>query len=242
MGNKRRIAQKIIPYFPEHTTYLEPFFGGGGMYFSKPKAKYNIVNDQDSEVYNLFTVISNDQEALEREVINLPLSEELFRYWMKHPEVDPVRKALRFIFITNFSFLGKGTTFAFNNKNKINLMYERIRQCNESLFGTEFANCDFRKFLSRIPSKSENELRSSLVYCDPPYLETSNNYLTPKWGKADVDDLFKILVNSGRNFCLSEFDHPYILQKAVDHNLNTILIGERQNLKNRRMEVLITNY
>lgn len=27
IGNKSRIAHKILPYFPKHTCYIEPFFG-----------------------------------------------------------------------------------------------------------------------------------------------------------------------------------------------------------------------
>jgi DNA adenine methylase len=41
---------------------------------------------------------------------------------------------------------------------------------------------------------------------------------------------------------MSEFDHPFILEQAKQRNLNVITIGERQNLKNRRTEILITNY
>lgn len=41
LGNKSKLAAKIIPYFPAHKIYIEPFFGAGGMFFNKPKAKYN---------------------------------------------------------------------------------------------------------------------------------------------------------------------------------------------------------
>ena len=41
---------------------------------------------------------------------------------------------------------------------------------------------------------------------------------------------------------MSEFNHPFILEQAKERNLNVITIGERQNLKNRRTEILITNY
>ena len=41
---------------------------------------------------------------------------------------------------------------------------------------------------------------------------------------------------------MSEFDHPFILEQAKQRNLNVIIIGERQNLKNRRTEILVTNY
>jgi len=41
---------------------------------------------------------------------------------------------------------------------------------------------------------------------------------------------------------MAEFNNPFILNQAKERNLNVITIGERQNLKNRRTEILITNY
>lgn len=44
LGNKKKIAQEIIQYFPPHKIYIEPFFGAGGMFFNKPKAKQRGLN------------------------------------------------------------------------------------------------------------------------------------------------------------------------------------------------------
>ena len=41
---------------------------------------------------------------------------------------------------------------------------------------------------------------------------------------------------------MSEFDHPFILEQAKQRDLNIIYIGERRNLKNKRTEILVTNY
>ena len=41
---------------------------------------------------------------------------------------------------------------------------------------------------------------------------------------------------------MSEFDNEFILNQAKKRGLNVIVIGERKNLKNRRTEILITNY
>jgi DNA adenine methylase len=41
---------------------------------------------------------------------------------------------------------------------------------------------------------------------------------------------------------MSEFDNEFILQQAKERNLQVHIIGERKNIKNRRVEVLITNY
>lgn len=239
-GNKRRIAKNIIKHFPSHQTYLEPFFGAGGLFFNKERSQYNIMNDQDSDVYNLFTVISNRMADLEDFVIKVPISEDLFKFWFKNKEKDLIRKAARFLFLSNFSFLGQMNTFSFNNKNKMQLLYNRIAETNKLLFGVEFANCDFRRFLDRIPNRG-NETNKWFIYNDPPYLETGNTY-EGHWTIKDSHELFQTMIDTGCRFAISEFDNPKIIEIANKYDLNITEIGERQNLKNRRIEILIKNY
>lgn len=31
IGGKRRLAERLLPYFPPHTCYVEPFAGGAGV-------------------------------------------------------------------------------------------------------------------------------------------------------------------------------------------------------------------
>ena len=50
IGHKQKLAKKIISHFPEHNVYLEPFFGAGGIFFNKPKVKFNFLNDLNKNV------------------------------------------------------------------------------------------------------------------------------------------------------------------------------------------------
>ena len=34
-GAKNRLAEWLLTFVPEHKVYLEPFFGGGGLFFNK---------------------------------------------------------------------------------------------------------------------------------------------------------------------------------------------------------------
>jgi len=45
IGNKSKIADKIIARFPPHDLFIDMFFGAGGLFFKKPLAKYNVCND-----------------------------------------------------------------------------------------------------------------------------------------------------------------------------------------------------
>lgn len=37
-GGKQNLAALILSIIPDHTTYCEPFFGGGAVFFGKRKA------------------------------------------------------------------------------------------------------------------------------------------------------------------------------------------------------------
>ena len=90
LGNKKKIAKDIQQYFPPHKIYIEPFFGAGGMFFNKPKAKYNIVNDLDSDVFNLFQVVMNQKDELEKAFYMMPIHSDLLDYWKQNEETEPI--------------------------------------------------------------------------------------------------------------------------------------------------------
>ena len=241
LGNKSRIAKSILPYFPQHNIYIEPFFGAGGMFFSKPKAKYNIVNDLDSDVFNLFMVVINRKEELEKAFYQMPVHSDLLNYWKHNKENEPIKKALRFLLLSNFGYLGKPDTLNLRIGNDKAIIYDKINLTNEALFGVQIANYHFKKFLKSIGFRKEEEKEKVFIYADPPYINTANNY-DSSFTKQDSIDLFDCLQTTGCKWAMSEFDNEFILQQAKERNLQVHIIGERKNIKNRRVEVLITNY
>jgi len=53
-GGKSRLRKKLIKHFPEHKTYVEPFAGGASMFFGKPKAEKNVLNDKRCEIVKFY--------------------------------------------------------------------------------------------------------------------------------------------------------------------------------------------
>ena len=102
-------------------------------------------------------------------------------------------------------------------------------------------NDDFKDLFKKISFRRQSEIDRVLVYCDPPYLGTTDNY-SHSFKESDSLDLFDTLQATGCKFAMSEFDNDYILSQAKERGLNVIYIGERKNLKNVRTEILITNY
>lgn len=97
-GAKWSLAEKIISRFPEHHSYLEPFFGSGAVLFNKPRSHIETANDLDGNVVNLFRCIQEDPERLARGVYFTPYSREAFEEcYSEEAEEDPFRRALRFL-------------------------------------------------------------------------------------------------------------------------------------------------
>ena len=245
LGNKKKIAKEIQKHFPLHKIYIEPFFGAGGMFFNKPKAKYNIVNDLDSDVFNLFQVVMNQKEELEKAFYMMPIHSDLLDYWKENEETEPIKKALRFLFLSNLTFMGTGGAMRYTaTKQEYPQNFKKhLEETQSKLFDVHFNNTDCNKFINNISFQTDgrNDEEKTLIYCDPPYLGTNDNY-SNSFTEEQSEQLFNTLEETGCKFAMSEFDHPFILDQAEKRGLNVIIIGERQNLKNRRTEILITNY
>ena len=240
MGNKAALAEAIQKYFPVHSIYIEPFFGAGGMFFNKPKARYNIVNDIDGEVYNLYQIVINRKDELREAYKIMPIHSDLLEYYKHNEETEPLKKALRFLFLSNITFMAAGASIKYGTENIKKIFDERLNACFDLIYDVQFYNNCFRNFL-KIFDNRETKRNHTFVYCDPPYLETDNNYKF-SFTEADAADLFNCLMASGCRFAYSEFSHPFILEQAKARGLNVIIIGERRNLSNRQTEILITNY
>jgi DNA adenine methylase len=248
LGCKKKLLSKLLPLFPPHKIYIEPFFGTGSVFFGKPKVKYNILNDLDSDVFNLFQVVMNQKEELEKAFYIMPIHSDLLNYWKVNKEIDPIKKALRFLFLSNLTYLGKGNNLSYSlRKNTKECFFLNIDITFDKIKDVRFMNCDFRKMFNDISfndidfGKPSGERKFTFFYIDPPYLNSDDNY-SDSFTEMDSIDLFNCLEQTGCKFAMSEFDNPFILNQAKERGLNVIVIGERQNLKNRRTEILITNY
>lgn len=242
-GNKRGIAEKILAQFPAHSVFVEPFFGAGGLFFMKPPVKQEIVNDADAEVYNLFEVIRTQPRKLTEQIKNMPQHEAQLKHWTKNRETDPVRRAVRTLFLANFSFMGMGTTMKTDADNTKKLILERIKPSMERLLNASFCNRDFRAFFKQIPRRGK-ATENTFIYADPPYVGTDmKTYeVANKWTANDLSDLIALCVGTGFKFAISEFDSPEVLKLAKKYKLKVVTIGERVNLENRRTEVMLKNY
>lgn len=239
-GNKKKLAARLIAMFPPHTMYIEPFFGSGSMFFMKPKSRYNILNDLDGEVFNLFEVVTSRDHDLLRLWAITPIHEKVWAKWKQGIPHDPVERAVRFLQLSNLGFMGDPSTLRYATGNSKRIVIEHMARTKAMLWDCEFTNCDFRNILRKLPSRNLQS-QSTFIYADPPYLDTTNNYVAG-FAEQDCRDLMTMLAKCGSKFAMSEFDHPFVIGLAAELGLNVTVLGERKNLSNRRTEILVTNY
>lgn len=249
IGNKNKIADTIIEHFPKNfDTLISMFYGTGSLeHRFLGKIKHIIANDLDNNVYNFYDVLINHFDELYDAVEMCPYHQTVFKEFKTQPiPQDKIKKALRLLVLSNFSFLGNQDTIRLESSCYAKkILLQNLKTNYKALVSNQkttvqFMNVDFQNVIKSISIKHPDR---TFVYADPPYLSTDHRiYDTPEWTTESIDVLFDVLVKSGLNFAISEFNHPYIIKKAQEHNLNVIEICERQSLKNRSTEILITNY
>src|SRR5271169_2520383 len=64
-GGKCRLVSKLLPFVPDHQTYVEVFAGGAALFFAKNTSPVEVVNDLDSGIVNFYRVL-RDSEKFKR--------------------------------------------------------------------------------------------------------------------------------------------------------------------------------
>ena len=151
-GSKWSLAKWIINFFPEHHSYLEPFFGSGAVLFSKPRSHIETVSDLDGNVTNLFEWIKKDPERLAHEIYWTPYARQVYDDAFAAVPGDSFGRAVNFYvrlnmgqgFRTNGEKVGwkndvQGRERAYASQDWCRLP-EKIMQAAERLRGVQIEN------------------------------------------------------------------------------------------------------
>ncbi len=175
-GSKWSLAKWIISYFPEHHSYLEPFFGSWAVLFNKPRSHIETVNDLDGNVVNLFRWIKDDPEKLAHEIYYTPYARQVYEKAFSEMPDDDLQKAVNFYIRLNMSHgfrtngeksgwkndvQGRERAYAALDWCKIP---EKILQAAERLRGVQIENRPAVELIRRF------NYEKVLIYCDPPYM------------------------------------------------------------------------
>lgn len=108
-GGKSLKAAEIVAHLPRARLYVEPFVGGGGLFYAIPAGAYpcEVVNDIDHAIVTFFRVLRERPAELRRALLATPYSREEFRRALE-PSDDQLEQARRVWIQARQSFAGVG--------------------------------------------------------------------------------------------------------------------------------------
>lgn len=229
-GAKWAIADKIIALFPEHRSYIEPYFGSGAILFNKKQVPLETVNDIDSEVVNFFEVLRSDYKHLQEALRLTPYSREVYAQICSTDPTDKFDKAYRF-FVRHWMSMGGGqryktgwchTNTTQHGKNLAVKFKSTIDSLEEYVERLRTVQIEHMDAINLIP---KHDFKGTLIYIDPPYMMNTRKQKYYKEEMTIEDDhqrlLDTILQLKKAMVIVSGYDNELYNSKLANWNRRT---------------------
>ena len=256
-GGKTQLLEQLLPKIPnEYNKYIEPFFGGGALFFAL-KPNNSIIADSNPELINLYRVIAKDVNSLISELKKFKNEKDFF-YDIRRKEfseLSEIEAAARTLFLNKTAFNG---LYRVNKKGKFNVPFgyyknpkildeDQLLAASKLLKKTKILLGDFKDVLC------ENAKKGDFIFLDPPYLPVSKysdfkRYTKEQFHEKDqisLANLVNKLSKKGCHILLTNSNHPLIHELYKDFNIDIYKTKRNINSKstNRKGEdIIVSNF
>lgn len=264
VGGKRQLLDTLMPLLPNKISiYCEPFVGGGALFF-KLQPSHAYINDINSELMRVYTVIKNNVDALIVALQEFKNDAEFYysvRDWdrdkVKYASLSDVQKAARIIYLNKTCYNG---LFRVNNAGEFNSPFGNYRNPNIVNAPTlravhsylnnatvHITSTDYTHVLETLP-------KGAFVYLDPPYDPVSDTASFTGYSRGGFtrDDQIRlreycdILTARGIKFMLSNSATDFIREQYAAYNIITVrakrAINSDSSKRGEVDEVVVRNY
>ncbi len=227
VGGKASSLTQLEEFFPrEIDRYIEPFLGGGAVFFHLkhrfPRMRA-FLRDSNKELINCYRVVRDRPVELmarldhHMEAFQARGADYFYLIRKQHDLADDLARAARTIFLNKTCFnglwrvnaRGEFNTPVGSNKNPALYDRENLMAASLALRDAQLEAEDFRQVLNEAR-------RGDFIYFDPPYLPISaysdfKRYTPDQFREADQIELarvFRELDVKGCRLLLSNSDHP----------------------------------
>lgn len=233
-GGKTQMLNSLLPKVPaSYGKYIEPFFGGGALFFALQPEKA-VISDSNPELINLYRQVSEHVDeviGLLKKYNNTP--EQFYdvraQDWTK---LSPVEAAARTVFLNKTCFNG---LYRVNKKGQFNVPYGKYKNptiCDEQTLRTAsdllkkatILCGDYLLVLEHYAQPGD------FIFLDPPYLPISEyadfkRYTKEQFYEEDHIELAKIvkqLYEKGCYVILTNSNHPLVHELYAPFTIDVI--------------------
>ena len=166
IGGKSQLVKKITAEFPQDFgRYIEVFGGGASVLFSADKhAKFEVYNDANGDLVNLFRCIKYHREELQREIRYYLNSREMFldiRQKLSCSGFTDIQRAAMFYVLVKTSFGADARSYGCFNKE---IKTDCFADVEKRISSVEIEHKDFEALKAVRPSRRAFLLRPAVSY------------------------------------------------------------------------------
>ena len=206
-GGKRKEIKIFSKYYPDFISsnkykFVEPFFGGGAVYWSL-QAEQNVINDIDLELINFLQVVKENASALleitkdvsqkiseiskrekqkELSIAEAKTERGLLYYDWRNKDrngglekLSNLERAFRFLMVNQLAFNGMRR---FNSKGEFNIPYGNYKSFNPNITKEHIEKLNNTEIFcgSYKSVMLNNDTEKTFIYIDPPYTREFKEY------------------------------------------------------------------
>ena len=223
-GGKTQLLPVLIPKIPKsYARYVEPFFGGGALYFAI-QPEHALISDSNPELVNMYQAVANDVEGVIRALSQFENTKECFLRTraLRWESLDPVLAAARMIYLNRTCYNG---LYRVNRKGEFNTPFgayrnpkicdaENLRRASEVLKHADIRCADCIDILD------DEVVAGDFVFLDPPYVPVGKygdfkRYTKEQFGDSDqvrLADAVGRLHRRSAYAILTNSNHPRVME------------------------------
>jgi len=239
-GGKSRVSDRLVDCIVPHKIYVEPFIGGGAVYFKKAPAETEVINDKNPEIafaYAFIKSVTPEQMARLKTFDWQPNKEKFFS--LKNSEVpkDPVQRFYRFYYVLIYSYGLSSKTYGYFEKDKFHVE-RRVPQLQERMKNTKIYNADYIEVMKKYDSPE------TYFFLDPPYPDEWPGPEGPKlFTKEDTQKLHDYLKTVKGKFLMTINSLKWIVDLFSDFKLYKLSVPRSfKHGDEPKFELIVTNY
>ncbi len=246
VGGKKALRDVIVPRLCHSCDrYVEVFGGGGWILFHKQPSKFEVYNDFNPNLANLYRCVRDLPEELCEELrysLNSRLDFEHIRETLKSKtEIPDIKRAAYFYQIIRESYASGLDSFGAQPHNMWR-NFPLITEASRRLQTVVIENKDFEKLIAQY------DRPNTIFYLDPPYYETEDYYEDVGFTRADHQRLCNALMGIKGKFLMSYNACPEIAEMysregiMIETTTRLSNIAQRFAAGKQYPEFLISNY